>query len=546
MVHATSGAYNSDLPYLVDDRSVDRDGRVSPGALQSLWTTHSKRFSESRKRILFAQDVATGKVQCPVPRKLAKNRRVFFPMLPQMMTMSLHNHNVLSRKEPRYKRYTGGVGIAPLSRATRIESWVDPYTKRLVSWDELIGMLQDEGELAWSVLPTEATVTPEPPPFEDADGTIRRTWWRDEAGRDLGEYRGREGAFRRDEQKTSDAYEEAWKGWRLDNPHMSVELIHATDCVPIGLRITGEGPTVDGILKRETFSRSNLLQKRLRWGAGYQMEPSAFGGTEDVILYTGLLPDGHGYPYLIYSVQGAAVTWWEDGEAGDWAIVDLQREYGMTRGLWGYEFGWHKSVRDPDQRGVPFMFPFGQAMLAKQAILGASIVNLYQRGVGARGIRPDPQAPPEAYLDGSEPRMIEWEPGGALPVLPGEVVDIAPAQMSSDARWLTAELSADVASEGPPAGAFGGEGADSGRERTMMRKHMEDAEAHIFSGGLRTMTRIGRSVLELECLLQRVKEWPPDPIVTDVLLAEGSPGERRQQLVTLDPDDIGGNNYRVD
>jgi len=65
-VRATSGAFGSDLPYLVDDRSVDQDGRVSPGALQSLWTRHSKRFSESRKRILFAQDVATGKVQCPV------------------------------------------------------------------------------------------------------------------------------------------------------------------------------------------------------------------------------------------------------------------------------------------------------------------------------------------------------------------------------------------------------------------------------------------------------------------------------------------------
>jgi hypothetical protein len=545
-VMRNSGVYGLDTAASLGLGAVDDRGRVQPSGLMQLWNEIAPRFSESRRRILFTDDVTMGKVKAPVPKGRARNHRIFTPPLPHQLTVPLHNHNVLGRKKPRLKRYTSGISTAPQERATRIEQWVNPMIEKLVMWGELIGMLQNEGEMAAIVAPSEVMPQRSPPPFNvdpfDPTSPVRDDWWRDVEGRGLEAYFGREGELEktRDGKKTREAYEQALEDWRLENPPIDVRLIHATECVPIGLRIRGDGPYIEGLIIKSEYSRTELIRRQLVWGAGPQLEAQSRSGPRDVTVYEGWLTDEQGLPYVVYSVQGLA-TRWQGGNDDDWAYIDLAK-FGMTRQLAFYEYGWHRPVRDPDMRGVPFSYPFAGGWLAAQAMLGAAVANVWARGHGARGIRPDPGAPPSAYLNGSEPRKISWEPGGDLPVLPGEVIDMLPQVVSPDVWKIFDLLMGGNSEEGPPPGSFGGPGPESGRERTVIRRHVEDAEAQIFDGGLRMYQKIGIGILELATVMTRKEVCSPIPVATTVPIAKGGKGVRRTGLITaLDPRDPQGN-----
>jgi hypothetical protein len=541
-----SGAFGIDTAPSLGRGATDGDGRLRPEGLQPLWNEVAPRFAESRRRILFANDVSMGKVKAPIPKGRSRNHRIFAPMLPHQLTVPLHNHNVLGRKRPRLKRYTSGTATAPQERATRIEQWVNPMIEKLVMWGELIGMLQDEGEMGAIVAPSEVMPQQSPPPFNvdpyDPSSPPREEWLRDAGGRGIEAYFGREDELvrNRDGKKTAEAYEQALEDWRLDNPPIDVRLIHATDCVPIGLRIRGDGPYIEGLLIKGEYSRTELIRRQLVWGTGPQLEALSRSGPRDVTVYEGWLTDENGRPYVVYSVQGLA-TRWQGGNDDDWAYIDLAK-FGMTRQLTFYEYGWHKPVRDPDMRGVPFAYPFASGWLAAQAMLGAAVANVWARGHGARGIRPDPNAPASAYLNGSEPRKISWEPGGDLPVLPGEVVDMLPQVISPDVWKIFDLLMGGAAEEGPPPGSFGGPGPESGRERTVIRRHVEDAEAQIFDGGLRMYQKIGIGILELASVMTRKELVSPIPVATTVPITQGGRGTRRTGLIkALDWRDPQGN-----
>jgi hypothetical protein len=109
-----SGAYGADGPYILSEGNFDDRGRILPEALSPMWLDLSKNLVDSRKRILFVNDVVSGKKRGPVPRKHARNRDIYAPPLPSQFLRSLHNHNVLSRKIPQLKRYTSGIDTAPL------------------------------------------------------------------------------------------------------------------------------------------------------------------------------------------------------------------------------------------------------------------------------------------------------------------------------------------------------------------------------------------------------------------------------------------------
>jgi hypothetical protein len=525
-----SGVFNVDVVPLRSAGYAD-DGRVRPDMLLSIWNEIAPNFTESRKRILESDAVTMGKRRAPVPRKYARNRDVFGPRLPQQITVPLHNRNVLGRKEPTSKRYTSGTGEAPLSRATRIEQWANPMMKKLVSWGEMVGILQDEAEMAAIVCPTEVRREIIPPPFEDVNSKPLQTYWRDKEGKDLAAYLGREKEFQRDRKRTAAAYEEALRDWEIEHPAIDVRLIHATDCVPVGLRITGDGPVVDGLILRSKWSRSKL-RGEFRW-----LEPSGASSSQDVILYEGWLTDAVGVPYVVYSVNGFATDWADDGSE---AFIDLHERYGMTKLLCYYEYGWHRNVRDLDARGLPFAWAFKDFWLSMQAIMGGAIANVWANGYGMRAIVPNKDAPKEAYMAGSEPRTFKFEPGGDLQVLPGQPVDLLPQNISSDVWRLLDFMERSVNGEGPPPGSFGGEGPGSGRERTVIRKHMEDAEAQIFEGGLRLHKKISQGVLELGCLL--TERFRPIPVATTGIVARPKGGAGpSSQIVTLDPTDVGSN-----
>lgn len=537
MVEQTkSGVYGIDGPragVAADTRS--RNGRLRPSDLQSVWQEIAPNLSESRKRILFANDVTMGRVKAPVPKKFRRNRDVFGPMLPQQITVPLHNRNVLGRKEPVPKRYTSGTGVAALNRATRIEQWTKPMLKKLMSWSEMIGMLQDEAEMAAIVVPAAVRAAVQAPAFTDDNGDPIKTYWRDAENRAIETYVGKEHSFKPHRKLTAAAHEEALRDYELHHPALEVRLVHATDCVPIGLRHTGDGPEIDGLLIRTQWSRSKLVAE-FEW-----LEPSGESSSGDVTLYEGWFTDDDGHPYVVYSANGYATRW---RDSDDDATVDLYERFGMRRLLAFYEEGWHRSVRDPDMRGIPFAYPFASSWLAAQAIVGGAVANLWTRGYGARGIVPNRDAPKEAYLDGSAPRMIKWEPGGDMPVLPGEVVDLIPQAISGDAWRLIDLLMGGASQEGPPPGAFGGEGPDSGRERTVMRRHMEDAEAQIFEGGLRMYRKVATALVELGCAM--TERFRPIPVSTNIPLStQGERSQARAQIVTLDPTDV-GDNYEMD
>lgn len=546
-----SGVYGLDTAAAVGRGQVDDRGRILPGALRAMWDDVAPNFAQSRARIRFTNDVTMGKVKGPVPRKKSRNARIFTPLLPQQILRPTHNHNVLTRREPKLKRFTSGIANAPLERATRIEQWVDPFTRRLVSWDQLTGMVQDEAELGALVVPAGADWIRTPPPWSASndpnDTDPLPEWWRDGDGRGLGddEYKGKEHelAYKRSGRKTREAYEEALADWELENPPIRVRLVHAEDCVPIGLSIDGDGPKVQGLLIRSLYSRNELIRRAFRWGDGPLLEQMSNSGPRDVELFEGWMTDASGLPYVVYSVQGMA-TRWSDGMDSDWAMIDLSqpRFGGQTRLHAHYEYGWWRAVRDPDMRSIPFSFGMAGADLASQSMIGAAIANFWNRGHGSRGIVPNKDAPRDAYMDGSNPRKIAWEPGGDLPVLPGEVVDMLPQVISPDAWKVLDVLSGLNAQEGPPPGAYGGPGPESGRERTVIRRHIEDSQAQILAGSLRMWQKIGMSVLELAAGMTKHKVCKPIRVATQVPIAtDGKGNQRKGLIVALDPHDVQGN-----
>lgn len=549
--HTNSGAFGADRPHAIRGDVLDDRGRIAPEDLPIIWNDTAPHYAESRKRILFTNDVTSGKKRAPVPRKHARNRDIFAPLLPSQVLRSLHNHNVLARKEPRLKRYTSGTALAPLSRATRIEQWANPMTAKLCSWDELSGMLQTEGEMGAIVCAAGADWLRDPPPFKArnaaADDDPLPEWWRDADGLSIQEYLGREEELRlkRDGVKTRDAYEQALFDWEVENPAIRCRLIHAEECVPIGLRIDGDGPKITGLLVRSLYTRVELMQRQFIWGRGPTLDAMTCEGPRDVEMLEGWLTDAYGLPYVVYCVQGMA-TRWKDGNTDDWAMIDLHEKYGQNRQFAFYEYGWHRPTRDPGARGMPFAYPFASGDLAAQAMVGAAVVNFWNRGHGARGIRPDPGAPREAYMDGSAPRKISWEPGGDIPVLPGEVIDMLPQVISPDAWRIIDTLQGANDSEAPSKGSYGGAGPESGRERTIIRRYVEDAESHILDGALRMWQKIGSGILELGALMTERKACRPIPVPAKLPIAtDGRGNKRRGKIIVLDPMDC-QRNYELE
>lgn len=539
-----SGQFGLDGPYSMGTGAIDEDGRLLPGGLPALWQQIAPNFKNSRQRILFTRDVTSGKVRAPVPRKHARNRNVFSPMLPGQILRPMHNHNVLSRKDAKLKRYTSGTGVTALARATRIEQWVNPMIDKLASWDEITGMLQDDGEMAGMVVPAGADWNRKPPPFRvddsNQDSDILPEWWRDHDAMGIEAYVGKRDAMAKaySAKNTREAFEEALRDWELDNPEIKVRLIHATDCVPVGLRIDGDGPSVQGLLIRSLWTRHELIRREFIWGNGPLLSEMPKEGPRDVEVLEGWLTDGNGMPYLVYCIQGMPTVWGGGASDRDWAMVDLHKKYGMTKLHAFYEYGWHRSVRDPDMRGMPFSYPTASAELSMQAMVGAAIVNFWSRGHGARGFKIDVNTPREAYMDDSGLRKVSWEPGGDIPILPGEVVDLLPQVLSPDVWRIFDVLDGTVASEGPPPGAFGGEGPGSGRERTVIRRHIEDSQAQILAGSLRMKQKLGMGVLELACTMTSKGKCRPIPTETKIPIAtEGKGNDRRGLIVTLDPTD---------
>jgi hypothetical protein len=165
-------------------------------------------------------------------------------------------------------------------------------------------------------------------------GIPDKRYQRDSKGRgpDHPYYSGSDREFVRDRSETSKAYLKELERHRGSRLPVTIRTWSRQDVAPIGRRFTGTGIEIDGMVTRETFTKSHLMRKGYVWEGQSDALVSDLNG--DVTMYGWWFIDPDGCPTVAWSVDGCP-TWKKkktsDGDDMAEATVNLRETCGLTR-----------------------------------------------------------------------------------------------------------------------------------------------------------------------------------------------------------------------
>ena len=471
--------------------------------------------------------------------------------VPERWLIPLNMTNLLGEVLPEYTRTPLGTTDTAQEDADNLESWVNSAERDRrggTDYDAMTGLAVQDGEWASLVLPTVADMR-KPPQYREevtaTNGTLVRTprkvYDRDERGRPP-ESKGYGG---RSEKRSRAAYDDAYTAWLARNHPWTTRLISATDCAPIMTRGLGRQRwECTGLVMRELYDHESLIDRGWQWegmSKAGEMIPrehgtdSKHGDGGQIYLYTVCETTKGGTPFLSYCIGGQE-TWLTDGKRERAAVIDLYKEYGIEEKLWEYHYGLHFED-DPAYRGMPLLWPLVPTLLNLESMRTAINGAIWQNSFTGHTIRPDPNVPPQSYLDGKgQFRPFERPgPGETKPVF-GEVAPFAQAQIGQDAWRGLGETRATLAINAPDQSQTGqGENDQSGHAKIMGKEQLMSGKRQIKEGILDCGTSIVYRKLHIACTFMKPKgggkaiEWPVYVRDEEVLPT----GESRTRTTTL-------------
>lgn len=518
-------------------------------------------------RIQQSRDMLLGNLIVPIPEKMQNkiaqvigstntDRDAMRARLPQGTVVPLKTVNVLQRKRPRLKRKAIGITIPAKAEATKIEQWVNAALesnqsdgKSLFDWGKAVHLLFNEGEGAcvvsmidahWEKVPSFEMV------LEGKDDTksVRSIYSRDSRGRrKTNQYykKNKEKKYIEDHTKSKDAYDEILTDFMARNLPFMVQVIHATDCFPIW----GNNDSLQGMIIRRIYDRKELIKRNYIWGGQDTLTTHSldnqYSSGPEVTVYELFAYNENGEPFWAVEVDGEETKKILDDNTQVEAKVNLYQEYGLTRLPCTYQYGWHFDMQDPQDRGVPFIYPFIRSLLGVDCLATATIFHTWWGAFGGIGYVPDPNLPAEAWLFEGKPRTFDLEPMTAI-ALPGQVQDLKGGDVGQDVHRMISLLAGAVEQEIPGGGgqAFGGGAAQSGHDRSLMRTYLEDSVSQTLLGAKTMYEFAGEIILELACNLTETDDIsiPVYESPEHGMLGKNK-SELQTQIIELDPGDAG-------
>lgn len=522
--------------------------------INDLWDSTAARVAPSRRRIAICRAIRRGLFTVRIPATWLKGLEGQWleSAVPERWQLDLNLSNVLGEDIPMFTRTPLSSTDTGQEDADQLESWINAAETDEnggTDYDAMTGLAVQDGEWASLVLPRTAGMR-RPPSYmekrtEDKQGNVaslhpKATYDRDERGRpsDKPEYTGRS------ERQSRKAYDQAYERWLAKNPCWETRLISATDCAPVMTRGFGRKRwECTGLIIRTRYEPEDLIARGWEWaGMGNrEMIPrehgtdSRYGDGGMIYLYEAYVLDKDGMPFCVYSVGGDET--WQVTDKGDReAVIDLYQTHGLERKTWDYHYGLHFED-DPAFRGVPFIWPLVPTLLNLEGIRTAIGAAAWRNSFTGKVIRPDPNVPPMAYLDGHG-QFRAWEdpgPGQTKPIY-GEISPVEQARVGDDAFKMMSEHREQLMMASPDESQYGG-GAqgESGHSKVVGHDLLMSGKRQLRDGILGCAESIASAKLYIADLQhkprkgERAIDWPVFKADEEVL----DTGEERTRMTIL-------------
>lgn len=489
--------------------------------IQGLWEEQRSTFARSRRNIQLVRRWLANEVPPEVPEDFQAQVDLRLH-LPIAITTSAHTIQLLSRKTPSLRRIPLGKGIAPQRKSTRIEQWATALPKQLEAqggplWRPWVEGLFSHGEAG-------LVCTPDMAHWEHFPETGDPQHQRDTKGRDPEDdyfaEPGKRRTFKLDDKQTAAAYHDYTADWKSRRLPLVARVVPADQCVPL----FGPNFRLDGLLIQSEYSEYSLKRKGYSWIGGDRMlsPGQASDAPHNGFTRTRSLLELHTPGKVCYWVgskpepvldskgktEGYTVKEvYDTQKGGQPAEIDLEAEYGMERLHAYYGYGAHWAIEsDPDRRALPFLYAFTSALHFLNSVVNAKGVQMWNRAFGQDYIEIDPaimeNAPSLIAGEDGAPRKIPRQPNIAQYV-GGRVVRGYDTTNASDVNEMITMLLGTIKDEAPSAAVFGGEGASSGHDRTLIRAFLEMAYHDVLDGGLNGWQWLAQTGLEWASLIAK-------------------------------------------
>jgi hypothetical protein len=446
----------------------------------ALWDHGAARLAPSRRRIVLCRAIRRGLMSVKIPPLWLQANGIESGWLesavPERWLLDLNLSNTLGEQEISYERTPLGTTDTAHEDADNLEAWVNSVERDPrggTDHDAMVGLAIQDGEWASLVLPTVADMR-KPPSYMDEQTakngtrvlTPKARYHRDSQQRppDHPKYGGRS------ERHSRAAYDDAYEAWMARNHPWTTRLVSATDCVPIMTRGMGRSRwACTGLIIRTLYDVEDLIDRDWQWQDMHKGEliprehgtDSNYGDGGRVYVYEWYTTTKSGKPFIAYCVGGNETWWTEDGGKKERAaVIDLDGTYGIDEPVWDYHYGLHFED-DPAYRGMPYLWPEVPTLLNLEALRTAINGAAWSNSFTGHVVRPDPNVPPSAYLDGGGQFRPQTAPRpGELKPAYGEVAPFQQAHVGEDAYKSLAMMKQDLASSTPDAGQTGGDTGD--------------------------------------------------------------------------------------
>ena len=486
-----------------------------------LWDKRSKAMAKSRsKRIIRARSIRRGDVIVKAPAefrkhwgKVADGCEARLPHRQKLGTDLVQSIFAV----PDFTRTPTGTTDTAIQHADLLETNVNALRDTHFPAGTIYGKLEEDGECGLRIVPSSADLLDDCPVFCDENGTIHDIWGKDEHGR------------KRSTKAAKASYTNALQAWKANHVPISVQVIPALDCVPMFKGGTGvDRWELQGLMQRSLFDREELIEDYgYAWdGMGDDaLIPRGFGanyGTADQVYlyqYHTMVKEKNSkmkHPVTIAFVGGRD-TWcagdrnYEDDDGKvqkrtnvETMTIDYYEEYGITEPLWTYGFGLHTEDDDPDEYGMPFIWPLLDTILNLETMLMAHNCATIDRAFRGDLFEPNVDVPKEAWLESpaSGPpalRVFTMPKTGQVAAAPGKLTSANTGPVGQDASMMESTYGT-MLQEATPAPEQTGEGSAlaSGHAGVVSRSLYLSAKSHIRGGVLNFATFWASRVLMIE------------------------------------------------
>lgn len=506
------------MPSWTDTQKPLRVDDAPPDRIQQLFLNRAHPLTPSRERILKCRDMRRNLIGVPVDKDWIGEDTALKSwvqtFLPVRQSTVLNLTNTLGDEIPVVSKHPIGQTDRAQDDADEAETFISGLVQQCVDWDEIMGTIVEDSELAIAVMPSPAGLTMAPDFMMTVEGDGTKS------------LRKRNPKYDRTDEKGEYSGKRSIAAWRKEyQEHLStclpinVMLVKATDCAPIfGIGTGKQRLECRGLIVRQLYSREDLLTEGYR---GKLLEPNALipagfnpdrttGQQNMLYLYTAFVNEvdektGEKTPFIARCV-GGEYTEMYNGDTGEneSTIINLKDEYGLTDLPIGYFWGLHYADDDPAWRGCPVMYPVINTILGKEGLLQASKAHAHENAFTGHITSPNPSLPEKLLLEAAGTEKRPKKPkANEIVQTTGVTVPWAQSQIGDDVKWLLAEHDQELVMSTPDPQQFGEDTSDSGHAMVVGHELLTSAKRQIKEGARLAVEFIIEQTIRQLCGLAR-------------------------------------------